>query len=299
MAYNLFQNHPSCTFESTFDSVFAASIYDHALHIYQNLERLPLRANHYLANIVSLLFASASLPDTQEVQTWYTFASTQLASSMGEQFTHDGANFEGSTSYHRLSAEMAVYGVALVLGIESIHSDASSPLRLQSPLRIPRSHVSRSLVSARHFELLERMAEFSIDITEPSVVFTRSGITTAGGFWRSNRLFAGSSARTPLTPLRAAGNGRLCPRADRGKRIIWIIATSSRRSMTCSIGRTSDFSPVRGDGLRHRPDARRRRAGAVISQWTARHHFWGASHLPLCQHPVVQVAALCRPGQSS
>ena len=182
MAYNLFRNDPSCTFESTFDSVFAASIYDHALHIYQNLERLPLRANHSFANIVGLLFASASLPDTQEVQTWYTFASTQLASSMGEQFTHDGANFEGSTSYHRLSAEMAVYGVALVLGIESIHSDASSPLRLQSPLRIARSHVSRSLVSARHFELLERMAEFSIDITKPSGRIHQIGDNDSGRF---------------------------------------------------------------------------------------------------------------------
>ena len=58
---------------------------------------------------------SAYLPADRETAGWLAFAGREVALQLRRQFHPDGTNFEASTCYHRLSAEMMVYGTALML----------------------------------------------------------------------------------------------------------------------------------------------------------------------------------------
>lgn len=119
MAYTLFQSlGEDDIIDAEFMYEIAVTLYRHCEHIVSALEWSEmLTSNHYLANICGLLFASMALEATPVTNTWLVFAIDQLAKEIDKQFYADGANFEGSLCYHRLSLEMAVYSVALVCGI--------------------------------------------------------------------------------------------------------------------------------------------------------------------------------------
>lgn len=104
-------------FDTPFASVFARSLLEHARHIRANLEWYPEgRGNHYLANVCGLAFAAWALPDSAETAAWRAFAARELANEVDWQFLPDGSNFEASTCYHRLSAEMVAMTAALLAG---------------------------------------------------------------------------------------------------------------------------------------------------------------------------------------
>ncbi len=104
--------------DDAFESVLTRAVYEHGRFIVAHLEWEPiLRSNHYLSNLVGLLFAAAHLPATRETDAWLAFGVQELIDEVRIQFGEDGANFEASTRYHRLSAEMVVFGTALVLGL--------------------------------------------------------------------------------------------------------------------------------------------------------------------------------------
>jgi hypothetical protein len=74
-------------FDDQFEAEFRRSVYQHGWHIIHNLEWYPeLRANHYLANIVGLLFVAAYLPRTPETDVWLAFAVQELVAEVGLQF---------------------------------------------------------------------------------------------------------------------------------------------------------------------------------------------------------------------
>lgn len=102
-----------------FQRLWRDALRDHGRHIVGNLEWAPgLRSNHYLANVCGLLFVAKALLDEPEARAWLGFASQALWIECALQFLPDGSNFEGSTSYHRLSGEMVVYAAALLAGID-------------------------------------------------------------------------------------------------------------------------------------------------------------------------------------
>lgn len=104
--------------DAPFTSRLLGSLHDHAVFIASNLEWSEQgRSNHYLSDLVGLLFAAAVLPRTEETKTWLNFASHELVDETLIQFHSDGGNYEGSTSYHRLSGELITYSVALILGL--------------------------------------------------------------------------------------------------------------------------------------------------------------------------------------
>lgn len=122
--------------DAAFESVLAASVRDHARHVWDNLvEYGAERGNHHLASVVGLLFAAAWLPRDAETERWLGWAKGDLVSEVLRQFRADGSCFEGSTSYHRLSAEIVVFGAALILGL--------APERPQEESRFPLAFVER------------------------------------------------------------------------------------------------------------------------------------------------------------
>ncbi len=76
-----------------------------------------ISANHYLSNIAGIIFAAAYLPESSWTDACLAFGVQELIEQTGGQFYEEGSNFEGSTSYHRLSAEFALYSTALIYGI--------------------------------------------------------------------------------------------------------------------------------------------------------------------------------------
>lgn len=101
---------------SNFTEIFIDSIYQHGKFIFNHLEQKEGAAgNHYLFNLVGLLFITNYLSESDELKKWRLFAEDELQKEFFKQFFEDGGNFEGSTTYHCLSAEAIIYGTALML----------------------------------------------------------------------------------------------------------------------------------------------------------------------------------------
>jgi len=179
-------------FESSFQGELVASIRAHARHIVRNLEWRELdRGNHYLANIAGLAIIAAFLPEEEETDAWLAFAVQELIQETQFQFLDDGANFEGSTSYHRLSAEMVVYATAAILGLPASRRTALAKVSPSSW----RYHPTLSSGIAdwndrfgpfpkQHFIGLQKMAEFSMSVTKPDGCIVQIGDNDNGRFIR-------------------------------------------------------------------------------------------------------------------
>jgi hypothetical protein len=130
------------TLDAAFEQAVARAAAGHARHILANLEwSTTPRSNHYLSNLAGLLFCALYLPTSDETDSWLDFAAQQLSDEVVAQFMPDGGNFEGSTNYHRLSAELALFSTAALLGVATERSKAFSTavrhrLSVQPPLGV-------------------------------------------------------------------------------------------------------------------------------------------------------------------
>lgn len=89
-----------------FRNVFFMSLLNHARHIRGNLEYSEdLTGNHYLADIVGLVFLAVLVPEFTEAEEWRTFGARELEGEMQKQVYSDGMDFEASIPYHRLALE--------------------------------------------------------------------------------------------------------------------------------------------------------------------------------------------------
>ncbi len=107
------------SFDNAFQRSFERLIRDSLQYILDHLEYSSKGAgsNHYLSNIVGIIFAAAYLPSDEWTDACLVFGVQELISQVGYQFYEEGSNFEGSTSYHRLAAEFVIYATALIYGV--------------------------------------------------------------------------------------------------------------------------------------------------------------------------------------
>lgn len=196
LAFDIFRAN-GALFDDEFMSEFNSLIAAHGDHITTHLEwHDTYRANHYLANIVGLLYVSAYMPRSPKTDVWLAFSIRQLIFEVERQFTPDGANFEASTSYHRLSAEMVVYGTALVMGlgkekraaIEDYDPDNWNELPALPPAPLETyslpGFTESSVFPEWYFSRLQRMAEFIIDVTKPNHQVVQIGDNDSGRFFK-------------------------------------------------------------------------------------------------------------------
>lgn len=188
VAYDLFCAY-GAEFDADFTTEFKRSIFQHGAHIVTNLEwRSGWRSNHYLADVAGLLFVAAYLPRSPQADTWLAFATQEIALELMAQFNPDGSNFEASTSYHRLSAEMVVYTIALLQGLTpekqaAFHEYQCDLYSFPRPLT-PAPLNLETLFSHTHWARLEKMAEFSSHITKPSGHVPQIGDNDSGRFMK-------------------------------------------------------------------------------------------------------------------
>jgi hypothetical protein len=207
-------------FDLPFETVFMKSVHEHGLHIANHLEwHEKLRTNHYLANLVGLVFVGAYLPRTQETDAWLSFGVQELIRETRHQFYDDGGNCEASTSYHRLSAEMVVYATALVLALSRERVAAlkeydhtlmgKRPGLSPSPMpfySIPRAKTfvqntesgwvqHESPFPAWYFERIEKMVEFTMHVAKPNNTVPQIGDNDSGRLLKLNPIYEGLTVK--------------------------------------------------------------------------------------------------------
>jgi Heparinase II/III N-terminus/Heparinase II/III-like protein len=189
LALDLLRN-AGAELDRPFLQIVQNSVREHAIHVLNHLEWAEQgRSNHYLADIVGILFAAAYLPNSQETNSWIAFATRELTSEIERQFLPDGGNFEGSTGYHRLSAELVLFGLALVLGL---NEEEVAPLFQRQPrldVRPPQSDVPLRTYNAGNmqtilppgaFETIAKAAALARDLTKPDGHIVQWGDNDSG-----------------------------------------------------------------------------------------------------------------------
>jgi uncharacterized heparinase superfamily protein len=135
----------SNTISDEFRINLSVSLFEHGRHIFENLEgsKGSVNSNHYLANLVGLVYLGiccSSLPGSKR---WLDFAVPELWNEVIQQTFPEGPSYESSIPYHRLSTEMILSVVILCL-----HNE----------IPVPRSVLER----------MERVVEFVYYYTKPN-----------------------------------------------------------------------------------------------------------------------------------
>ena len=211
--------------DAAFDAELAAGLAAHGRHVAANLEWAPAeRGNHYLANLAGLAFVGRALAPSPETDTWLSFAAHELNVEIERQFTPDGANFEGSSCYHRLSAETVLYTAALLLGLDAQRRAALAgrdpdhwPAGRTPPGPAAVWDAALGPFTAPVVRRLERMAAFSLALTKPNGAVQQIGDNDNGRLFKVGlgHLADGEENHLDHRGLAAAAAG-LFPRPDYG-----------------------------------------------------------------------------------
>jgi len=114
LAWEFFRGSP--LINSQFIIKFFKSLLQHGRHIKNNLEYSEtLTSNHYLSDIVGLVYLGVLIPEFKESEKWKNFGIKELEKEMKKQVYSDGVDFEASTCYHRLVLELFFYATFLVI----------------------------------------------------------------------------------------------------------------------------------------------------------------------------------------
>lgn len=111
-AFELFLRAPQMSESELLE--FLRMFDQHGAHIRRNLEYSHIAtSNHYLADVVGLLWLGVSLPELEAAAEWREFGVHELFSEMDKQLLPDGADYEASSGYHRLKLELFLYSFVL------------------------------------------------------------------------------------------------------------------------------------------------------------------------------------------
>jgi heparinase II/III-like protein len=90
------------------------ALFDHGVFIRNNLENTyEVTSNHFLSNLLGLLFLAAVFDDLPQGAEWNAFARASIEQEMTVQVLADGADYESSIPYHRLVAELFIGALRL------------------------------------------------------------------------------------------------------------------------------------------------------------------------------------------
>jgi hypothetical protein len=111
-AFSLFRNSPSLN-EARLQMLLR--MFDqHGAHIRRNLEfSYVATSNHYLSDVVGLLWLGIMLPELAQAAGWREWALREMLREMDKQILPDGADYEGSTAYHCFVLELLLYSFVL------------------------------------------------------------------------------------------------------------------------------------------------------------------------------------------
>ncbi|HKG60329.1 MAG TPA: alginate lyase family protein [Pyrinomonadaceae bacterium] len=107
-AFEFFRHSPQLS--ADFVAFFLRLLQQHGSYIRHNLEFSYITtSNHYLSDVVGLLWLGLLLPELRAAEEWRDFGLRQTLLEMDKQVLPDGADFEASTGYHRFVTELFLY----------------------------------------------------------------------------------------------------------------------------------------------------------------------------------------------
>jgi hypothetical protein len=111
-AFSLFRNSPNLNDERM--ALMLRMFDQHGAHIKRNLEFSHIAtSNHYLSDVIGLLWLGVMLPELSAAQDWREWALAEMLRELDKQILSDGADYEGSTGYHRFVLELFLYSFIL------------------------------------------------------------------------------------------------------------------------------------------------------------------------------------------
>src|SRR5215216_1356338 len=111
-AFEVFRHSPQL--DSGFLQFFLRLLQQHGSYIRRNLEFSYIAtSNHYLSDVVGLLWLGLLLPELRDAGEWREFGLDQMLREMDKQVLEDGTDFESSTGYHRFVTELFLYSFML------------------------------------------------------------------------------------------------------------------------------------------------------------------------------------------
>jgi hypothetical protein len=111
-AFSLFRHSPSLNEEKL--QMLLAMFDQHGAHIRRNLEFSHVAtSNHYLSDVVGLLWLGIMLPELSAANDWREWALREMLREIDKQILEDGADYEGSTGYHCFLLELILYSLLL------------------------------------------------------------------------------------------------------------------------------------------------------------------------------------------
>jgi hypothetical protein len=111
-AFALFRNSPAINEERL---LMLLAIFDqHGAHIRRHLEFSHVAtSNHYLSDVAGILWIGIMFPELEVAEEWRHWALKELLREMDKQILPDGADYEGSTGYHRFVVELFLFSFIL------------------------------------------------------------------------------------------------------------------------------------------------------------------------------------------
>lgn len=105
-------------FDDAFASKVYQSLYQHLFFIKNNLEKcIPYSNNHYVSDLVGLLFLGAFFSTNAKGRKAFRFAKKEYINETLIEVLPSGVNYEKSVSYHRLMTELLVYSRCMLVRI--------------------------------------------------------------------------------------------------------------------------------------------------------------------------------------
>ncbi len=192
VCYDLFKNM-NFIFQDEEDYIFRQSIYEHLLHILWNLEwSHGLRANHYFANIASIIIISSYMPISEDSNNSLIFGLQELINETLYQFYPDGGNFEASTSYHRLSTEFLLHSIFILMNLQndkiqalknySIHQWRYTKKLQPLPKQLFKIEKNRFIFPDEFWERVSNIIDFCLDAQNNAKTMSRIGDIDNGRF---------------------------------------------------------------------------------------------------------------------
>ena len=132
---------------------FIKSLNQHGNYIIHNLE---MTGNHYISDIVGLVYLSICFPELIDVKRWKTFAIRELIKEMEKQVYPDGCDFEASTCYHRLVLELFFFSTLLVVVNDSEFKEENY------------ERVCHKIFGEKYTEILYKMFEAVLYLLKPN-----------------------------------------------------------------------------------------------------------------------------------
>ena len=131
---------PSASLDDAFLTRLLRMLLQHGHYIRQNLEYADVRNNHYLADLVGLIYLGLFLPESGTARDWLEYALPRFEAEIDHEVYADGVSHEGSIPYHRLVVELFM-STALLLRLNGRTLAQSFYDRLERSLEFVQAYV--------------------------------------------------------------------------------------------------------------------------------------------------------------